>query len=139
MTSLAAELLAIQEVFATEWASAQPTVPVVYAAVAGTSPPEAPYARLSVMSGGSEQVSFGAGDKGMHRSIGVVQVDIYHQLGLGELGVRQLADSAATILRSRSLSSGVTTRSPRVDRIVSEGSHVRLTMSVPFQRDAVYT
>lgn len=148
--SFVTEVQTIQTRFATNWPTyvggtvQNPLIPVAYENVDFTPPEQSgisqgAWVRLSIRNGDSNQISFGGGDKGLHRAMGLIIVQCFVPEGKGEFLVRQLADYASAIFRSVSMSNGIKTKSPRVSYQGNSGGYYQLNVEVPYWRDEVFS
>lgn len=148
--SFVTEVQTIQARFATNWPTyvggspSNPLVPVAYENMKFTppeqsGPSEGCWVRLTVRSGDSVQVSFGGGDKGRHRAVGLIIIQCFVPEGKGELRARELADYAASIFRNAAMPNGITAKSPRVSYQGNSGGYYQLNLEVPYWRDEVFS
>lgn len=144
--SAAAILTAIESRFATEFLALNPTMVnrISWPGVRFDEPADGAWVRLTVRFGDTEQASFG-GDTNVHRSAGVIFVQVFSRMerrdgavvnyGYGE--ALALAESAAGIFRSTSFS-GVNTRAASIQMMDANKGWVGATVSIPFWADYLY-
>jgi hypothetical protein len=134
----AAQRTTIMTQWDTQWKAIRPLVPYAHGNARFDPPVDNPWLRISILDGESQQASFGATDRGLHRHVGVVSIDAYVPLGTGEALLRTLLDEATDIFRSRVIS-GIVFRAPRLSSGQPSDNYFRMTATIPFQRDEVFS
>jgi len=84
----------------------------------------------------SRRASIGDDDK-LHRTTGVISVNVYVPKGTGTVNGKAIADTAAAIFRDAQFS-GITCRSPAITDIGEVENWYVINMTVPFQRDELF-
>jgi hypothetical protein len=133
---------AIETYFAAQWAATAGTasypapLPVQYPNVSFSRAGKPAYCKFQILDGSQQQVALG-GQVGArrHRTVGLVQGDIFAPEQIGEGAARELADQFAAIFRGATIS-GCLFRAPLVMKNPAppEG-YYGLTVSIDFQRD----
>lgn len=133
------ERATIGELFATGWADRTPVA--VPNAQFDPREVEGHWVRLSIAQADNRQIEM-CGEQSEHRIIGMVYVQCFGPLGVGDGDLRALADAAGSIFRRRSVSVGTTGRilfrSPTIKDEGSDGKHYQIVMSVPYHYDLLY-
>lgn len=93
---------------------------------------ESIFVDLQVKEHDSERASLGPNP--LHRSLGIISINVYVPENSGTATGRGIADDLAAIFRDASFS-GIICRSPVVRNIGSYEGHYVINMSVPFHRD----
>ena len=122
----------------TQWKLLNPLIPYAHDNARFSPPLADPWVRISILDGDSNQISFGAGDKGNHRHVGLISIEIFVPLGTGEAQARTLLDQALGVFRAVQLSS-IICRAPRMSPGSETQSYYRMSAVVPFQRDEVFS
>jgi len=122
----------IRSRFATQFALIQPTVPIHYDNDAGDPPDSGPWVRLTILDGDASQVSLGATRR--WRNPGVVTIQVFVEVGIGDGLAREIADDVAAIFRGVTVS-GVIFRAPSIRRVGPDGKWYQVNVSTPFQFD----
>lgn len=126
---------ALRSHFKTAWAAASETAPVKYDNDKGFAVPvEAPWVEFHVQNGDAGQIGFGDPGNDLVRYVGVVFVTIRVPMESGDGEARRLADVAAGILRSKTISN-IKTRRPAAQEIAPETPWHRWQVTAPFWRD----
>lgn len=135
--SFADERSAIENRLSTNWTS----TPVQYDNVPFTKPDDNTYVRLNILTGDSTQIDMAPTPT--HRSVGVIVMQVFVPVNSGTNTARSHADSLAAIFRNVSFSVGdsgsILCRSPSITRVGEVDGLFQLNVSVPYQRDVVYT
>ncbi|MEE9140767.1 MAG: phage tail terminator-like protein [Alphaproteobacteria bacterium] len=132
--AFAATANVIRSRFATEFATARPTVPIHYDNVAGDPPAASSWVRLTVVEGDSFQVAMGSTRR--FRDTGVAIVQVFTPLGSGDGEAREIADDVQGIFKGLTVS-GVVFRKPRAARIGPDGRFYQVNVTIPFQADEI--
>lgn len=136
--SYAAERTAIMTRWHTEWTAAHPTIPYAHGNARLDPKADRPWLRITILSGESRQTSFGAGDRGQHRHIGLISIEVFVPLGSGEAVARSLLDTATDIFRTAEFS-GILCRGPTLAPGQTTPNYYKISATIPFQRDEVFS
>lgn len=131
-----AERDAIYKQFLDNWSALQPLVKVAYENKSFTPPPNAAWVRLQIVPGDGRQISFGTDGNNLHRSAGVIIVQIFVQLDKGELFARQIANSVLAIFGAKQIGSGIICLTPKLTNVGAGDAYFQMNVSVPYQRDS---
>ncbi|MDH3579975.1 MAG: DUF4128 domain-containing protein [Hyphomicrobiales bacterium] len=129
--TLTTEYDAIEARFDTQWAGA---TPVGYSGQEFTPTAAGNSVRLTVMSGGADQMSAGDPGNNVVRHVGLIVIEIFVPGGDGEVAVRPLADNAMDIFRNQ-IFGGVRCRVPYVSAHREEPPFLIWNVICPFERD----
>lgn len=136
--SYAAERTAIMTRWHTQWIAKHPTIRYAHGNARLDPKADEPWLRISILSGTSQQISFGAEDKGQHRHAGVISIEVFVPLGIGEALARTLLDDATEVFRSADFS-GILCRAPSVAPPFTTSNYYKISTTIPFQRDEVFS
>ena len=127
---------AVEQRFASQWATAHPTIPVLYDSSDQQIGAGDTHLTLSILFGPTERKNIGSYKN--HRLYGIISINILVKKGTGTRTSLGYADTAATIFRDEQFS-GVLCRSPYVKRIGLLDEWMAYNVSTPFQYDEAYT
>lgn len=130
---------AIATLFKATWPS---TVPVQWPNRKFTPPETGNWARMVIKAGGAFQLTMG-GVSNWFRHPGILIVQCFTPLNVGDYKARQLADTAATIFRAKMAGitlgeEGMLFRTPTVRDIGIDGAWYQVNCEVEYYRDALY-
>lgn len=131
------EAIDIETLFSTEWALAQPNIPIEFDNSDYDPETGVPYVTLTVISGTAFQACLGKATN-TYRHNGLIIVQIHCPVDEGSAVARGLADTAAQIFRTRHINSGIVTRTPDFDRVGRNGAYYQINVLVPFWRDTIF-
>lgn len=122
--------------FDAQWASA---TPIEWPNRNFTKPSgKDPWVRIIIQDGEAFQASFGNSGANVHRHPGVIQLQVFTKMGIGNARALELADDAAAIFRGASFS-GVRCRAASVREIGPDGhGWYQVNVTVPFWRDSTF-
>lgn len=127
----------IAEHFNTEWAKLTSPPVIAWPNVVFVPPANASWISFHVLDGESVQASIGASTN-FYRHVGVVMVNVNSPQNKGMATALGLADSVATIFRSKMIDSNIQFDSPAINFIGVEDGVLRLNVSIPFLRDSLH-
>lgn len=136
--SYAAERTAIMTRWHAAWTAAHPTIPYAHGNARLDPKADKPWLRITILSGSSQQASFGAEDRGRHRHIGLISIEVFVPIGTGEAQARALLDTATDVFRSREFA-GILCRGPSVVPGMTTSNYYKIAATIPFQRDEVFS
>lgn len=124
----------IRSRFNTEWATAQPTVPVFFdnAGDDVTPPQNSAWVRLTVLPGESRQVEMGRLRR--WRRVGQIVVQIFVPAASGTGLAQELGDAVRDVFEGRTVS-GVIFRATSLNRVSLEGAWLQYNATTNFQAD----
>jgi hypothetical protein len=128
--SFSAAQLAIENEFATNFTGCA----VKYENVEFDPTPNSSFAELIVSDTSSRNAAIG---QSLHRSTGVIIVNIHTSKGIGTVTGRDLADKAAAVFRNKTFS-GITCRSPVVRNAGEVQEWFVVNMMCGFFRDEIH-
>lgn len=130
---------AIRTRFNTEWAGgAYSTVPVAWANAEFDPPSEDEWVRVTIFDAEAFQVSIGgvAGAGNTYRHPGIVVVNIFVPINVGDGLALAMADAVATIFRAwQDATTKTRFLTPSVSRIGTDGNWFQINVTCPFERD----
>lgn len=125
----------IESYFQTHWPSMYPDMPIGYDGHDFTVPQDRTSLRISIGTGGAEQISLGPTGTNLIRHVGLIMFQIF---GVGpnrSKTVRQVADDVSTLFMNKDLSSSLRTRVPYIVGSMFEPPFMVMTVGVPYERD----
>jgi len=135
--SFADERQAIEGRVSTNWT----TSPVQYENVPFTAPTDNIYVSLVILPAAASQIDMA--DSPTHRHTGVIVMQVFVPVETGTNVARTHADGLAAIFRNAQFAAGssgtILCRSPEINRVGVQNGLYQLNVSVPYQRDVVYT
>ena len=130
--TFAAAQLAIESRFEAQFSSC----PIKYQNVDFEEKANETFAELQIKEGDANRASIGVSSV-LHRSTGVISVNIYTAKNTGTVTARGYADLAADVFRDQKFS-GITCRSPVVRNIGPREGRYVVNMTVSFYRDETF-
>lgn len=123
----------IRERFEAQWpGSGSPTVQYTFAGLVFDPPKNAPWVRLTVLTG--EEVQRAMGKYRLYRRTGFVDIGIFVPVGSGDGLAKELADRVAAIYRGRTVGN-IVFRGVSLNYAGPDGAHEHHVCSVPYQAD----
>jgi len=130
--SFADAQLAIETRFYTNFTSCD----IKYENVDYNPQPKRSYAELYIVEAENYRADIGTNNP-LHRTIGIISVNVYTAKYIGSKTGRTLADAAAAVFRDASFS-GITCRSPLVRNVGESGDWFVVNMTCEFYRDEIH-
>lgn len=110
--------------------------PVKYENVDYDPQPGTSYAEIYVVESDNRRADIGTNNP-LHRTLGLISVNVYTKKFIGSKTGRTLADTAADVFRDASFSN-ITCRSPLVRNVGEVGDWFVVNMTCEFYRDEVH-
>jgi hypothetical protein len=110
--------------------------PVKYENVDYDPQPGVSYAEIYVVESDNRRSDIGTNNP-LHRTDGIISVNVYTKKYIGSKTGRTLADTAAAVFRDAKFS-GITCLSPLVRNVGESGDWFVVNMTCPFYRDEVH-
>lgn len=126
----------IRQRFATEFALIRASVLVAYANRQFTPPENGEWVRLNIVEGGSVLAGLAGPGANLYRNSGVVTVQIFVPVAVGDGTAYEIADDIAEIFRSK-LVDGVRFRTPATSPAGPDGAWYQRNVTVPFTADQI--
>ena len=133
---------AIRSKINTDWtAGAYAAVPIAWSNAEFDPPSEDEWIRVTILDGEAFKASFGAATNNAdtYRHSGVVMVNIFAPLNVGDGLALAMADEVASILRKWQHAATKTRFfTPSVSRIGTDGNWFQVNVTCPFERDELF-
>ena len=130
---------AIRSRFVTQWAAgAYATTPIAWSNAEFDPPSESPWVMVTIIDAAAFQASIGgvAGSGNTYRHPGVVVVNIFTPVNVGDGLALAMADYVGTIFRAwQDVSTKTRFLTPSVSRIGTDGNWFQVNVTSPFERD----
>jgi len=127
----ASERQVIENVISTGWIS----TPVAWDNVPLDPPPESNWIRVNILDGDAQRITL---NQRYHRFTGIVLISVFTIVGQGSNAARNNADTIAALFRDLQIS-GILFRSPTITNVGISGAYYQINLSVPFQRDELFS
>lgn len=90
--------------------------------------------RLTILPGGSEQMTMGAPGSNLSRHAGAILIQIFTSGGVGSVSDRAATDIIAAMFRNQTIGA-VRCRLPYVSGVIEDAPFRVTTLAIPFERD----
>jgi hypothetical protein len=117
------------------WQSLYPDMPIGYDGHDFTVPQDKTSIRVSISTGGAEQISLGPTGSNLIRHVGLIMVQIFGVGSNRSKSVRQVADDVSALFMNKDLSSSIRTRVPYIVGSMLEPPFMVMTVGIPYERD----